>query len=109
MSTEENKAVVRRFVEAVQNGGNVDAINEYCSSDFVNHSAPPGVPADCEGVKLVTAMFRAAFPNGRMEIEDMIAEGDKVVTRKTFRGTHSGEFMGVPSTGKEVMLSLMEI
>lgn len=109
VSTEENKAIVRRFVEEVQNGGNIDAVDELCSPEFVNHTAPPGVLPDCEGVKMVTAMFRRVFPDSYITVEDMVAEGDKVATRKAFRGTHRGEFMGVPPTGREVSISLIEI
>jgi predicted SnoaL-like aldol condensation-catalyzing enzyme len=58
MSVEENKAIVRRFVDEVQSKGNVDAIDEFCSPEFINHSPPPGVPSNREGVKLVTVMFR---------------------------------------------------
>ena len=96
MSTEENKALVRRFVDEVQSAGNTDAIDEICSSEFVNHSASPGVPSNREGVKRLTAMFRQAFPDSYFTIEDMMAERDKVATRKTFHGTHQGEFMGIP-------------
>jgi steroid delta-isomerase-like uncharacterized protein len=109
MSAEENKAIVRRFVDEVQSGGNINVIDELCSPDFINHSAPPGMPADCEGVKLVTAMFRQAFPDSYFTVEDMIAEGDKVATRKTFHGTHEGEFMGIPPTGQRVSISLIDI
>ena len=109
MSTEENKAIVRRFVDEVQSGGNIEILDELCSPDFINHSAPPGMPAGCEGVKLVTAMFRQAFPDSYFTIEDMIAEGDKVVTRKTFHGTHEGEFMGIPPTRRRVSISLIDI
>ena len=109
MSAEENKAIVRRFVDEVQSAGNIDAIDELCSPEFVNHSAPPGMPANCEGVKLVTAMFRQAFPDSYFTVEDMVAEGDKVVSRKTFHGTHQGEFMGIPPTGKRVSIGLIDI
>ena len=88
MSTEENKALVCRFVDEVQSAGNIDAIDEICSPEFVNHSALPGVPSNCEGVKQLTAMFRQAFPDSYFTVEDMIAEGDKVATRKTFHGSH---------------------
>jgi steroid delta-isomerase-like uncharacterized protein len=107
--SEENKALVRRFVDEVQSGGNIDVIDELCSPEFVNHSAPPGMPADCEGVKLVTAMFRQAFPDSYFTVEDMIAEGDKVATRKTFHGTHEGEFLGIPPTGRPVSIGLIDI
>ena len=109
MSAEQNKSLVRRFVDEVQSGGNIDAIDELCSPEFVNHSAPPGVPSNREGVKQLTAMFRRAFPDSYFTVEDMIAEGDKVATRKTFHGTHRGEFMGIPPTGQRVSIGLIDI
>jgi steroid delta-isomerase-like uncharacterized protein len=108
MSVEENKAIVRRFVDEVQSKGNVDAIDEFCSPEFINHSPPPGVPSNCEGVKLVTVMFRQAFPDSYFTIEDMVAEGDMVATRKTFHGTHQGEFMGIPPTAQQVSIGLID-
>jgi len=107
--TEENKALVRRFVDEVQSAGNTDAIDEICSSEFVDHSASPGVPSNREGVKRLTAMFRQAFPDSYFTIEDMMAEGDKVATRKTFHGTHQGEFMGISPTGQQVSMGLIDI
>ena len=109
MTVEGNKAIVRRFVEEVQNQGNLAAVDELLAPNFVNHTAPPGVPADREGIKQLSHMFLAAFPDGAMTIEDMIAEGDRVVTRKTFRGTHTGELMGIPPTGKQVAIGLIDI
>ena len=109
MSAEDNKAVVRRFVDEVQSAGDIDLIDGLCSPEFVNHSAPPGVPADCEGIKIVTAMFRGAFPDSYFTVEDMIAEGDKVATRKTFHGTHEGEFMGIPPSGRSVAMGLIDV
>ena len=109
VSDEDNKALVRRFVDEVQSGGNIDLIDEICSPEFVNHSAPPGIPADREGIKIVTAMFRRAFPDSYFTVEDMVAEGDKVATRKTFHGTHEGEFMGIPPSGRSVSMGLMDI
>ena len=67
------------------------------------------MPADCEGIKIVTAMFRGAFPDSYFTVEDMIAEGDKVATRKTFHGTHEGEFMGIPPSGRSVSMGLIDI
>jgi steroid delta-isomerase-like uncharacterized protein len=109
VSDEDNKALVRRFVDEVQSGGNIDLIDEICSPEFVNHSAPPGIPADREGIKIVTAMFRRAFPDSYFTVEDMVAEGDKVATRKTFHGTHEGEFMGIPPSGRSVSMGLIDI
>ena len=109
MSAEDNKALIRRFVEEVQSGDNKDLVDEICSPEFVNHSAPPGIPADREGIKIVTAMFRRAFPDSYFTVEDMVAEGDKVATRKTFHGTHGGEFMGIPPSGRSVSMGLIDI
>ena len=109
MTAEENKALVRRFVDEVQSGDNIDLIDEICSPEFVNHSAPPGLPADREGIKVVTNMFRGAFPDSYFAVEDMIAEGDKVATRKTFHGTQRGEFMGISPTGQRVSVELIDI
>ena len=97
---DENKAVIRPFVEEVQNNQNWDVFDELNAEDFVNHSAPPGVPNDREGGKLYLAAFMGAFPDCRFTIDDMIAEGDQVVTKKTFTGTHTAELNGIPPTGK---------
>ena len=109
MAAEANKAIVRRFFEEVQNGGNLAVLDELAATDYVNHTAPPGVPADRAGLKQLTAMFRRAFPDGWMTIEDMVAEGDRVATRKTFRGTHQGELRGIPPTGQAVAIGLIDI
>jgi predicted ester cyclase len=106
---EDNKALVRRFVDEVQSGGNIDLIEEICSPEFVNHSAPLGLPADREGIKVVANMFRGAFPDSYFTVEDMIAEGDKVATHKKFHGTHRGEFMGISPTGQRVSIELIDI
>ena len=109
MSTEANKAIVWQFVERVQNGGDLAALDNLCAPGYVNHSAPPGVPADREGLRRLTALFRAAFPDGRMTIEEMVAEGDRVATRKTFRGTHRGALLGIPPTGRAVAIGLIDL
>ncbi|MDP8903809.1 MAG: ester cyclase [Chloroflexota bacterium] len=106
---ERNKAVIRRFVEEVQNQKNWDAFDELNSSDFVNLSAPPGVPDDKEGGKMFLGAFINAFPDSYVTIEDMIAEGDRVVTKKTFTGTHTGELSGIPPTGNRVSIQYVDI
>ena len=73
-----NKAVVRRFIEEVQNQKNWDSYDELNASDFVNLSAPPGVPSDKEGGKIFLGSFLNAFPDCHVTIDDMIAEGDRV-------------------------------
>ena len=109
MSTEANKAIVWQFVERVQNGGDLAALDVLAAPGYVNHSAPPGVPSDREGLKQLTALFRTAFPDGRMTIEEMVAEGDRVATRKTFRGTHQGALLDLPPTGRAVVITLLDL
>jgi steroid delta-isomerase-like uncharacterized protein len=107
--TEDNKALNRRFVEEVINQGNTDAIDELIDPGVVDHAAPPGFPTGREGAKQFAAMMRSAFPDLHLTIEDMIAEGDKVVMRSTWSGTHEGEFMGIPATGRRVTVSAIDI
>ena len=107
--TEDNKALNRRFVEEVINQGNIEAIDELIDPGVVDHAAPPGVPTGREGAKQFFAIVRSAFPDLHHTIEDMIAEGDKVVMRSTWSGTHQGEFMGIPATGRRVRVSAIDI
>jgi steroid delta-isomerase-like uncharacterized protein len=107
--TEDNKALNRRFVEEVINQGNTDAIDELIDPGVVDHAAPPGFPTGREGAKQFAAMMRSAFPDLHLTIEDMISEGDKVVMRSTWSGTHEGEFMGIPATGRRVTVSAIDI
>jgi steroid delta-isomerase-like uncharacterized protein len=107
--TDRNKAVVRRFVEEVQNQKNLDAFDELNAPEFVNLSAPPGVPSDREGGKMFLAGFLNAFPDSQVTVDDMIAEGDRVVTKKTFSGTHTAELNGIPPTGKRVSITYVDI
>lgn len=101
MSLEEKKAVVRRFVERVQNQHDLDALDELLSPDFVDHSGMSSPPSR-EGTRAFFTMMFAAFPDMQFEIRQQLAEGDRVMTYKTFHGTHQGPFMGIPATGKEV-------
>jgi steroid delta-isomerase-like uncharacterized protein len=107
--TERNKAVIRRFVEEVQNQKNWDTFDELNADDFVNLSAPPGIPSDKEGGKMFLGAFISAFPDSHVTIDDMIAEGDRVVTKKTFSGTHTGELNGIPPTGNHVTIQYVDI
>jgi steroid delta-isomerase-like uncharacterized protein len=101
----ENKAIPRRLIEEGFNQGNLDVWDELVAPDFVNHSAPPGVPPTREGWKQIMTIFRTAFPDIHLHIEDQIAEGDLVTTRWTGHGTHQGELMGIPATGREMTVS----
>ena len=103
--TQENKNISRRLIEEVYNKGNLSAIDEMLSSDYVNHSAPPGLTNDSAGLKDFATMYRTAFPDLHIEIEDMISEGEEVVTRWTATGTHQGELMGIPATNRKVTVT----
>ena len=109
MSLAENKSIVRRVVEEAQSRGDMRVVDELFSPDFVDHNALPGVPATRAGVKLVFSMFRAAFPDLRATIHQQIAEEDLVTTRKTLSGTHQGDFLGLPPTGKHVDIAVIDI
>lgn len=109
MSDETNIALVRRFVEEFQTRHNLAAIDEYMSPDFVDHSAPAGLPPDREGVKMQFTMFFSALPDLHALIHDQVADQHKVVTRKTLRGTHQGNLMGIPPTGKVVDIEVIDI
>jgi len=110
MSTEQNTALVRQMVDELFNRGNMSRADEFMAPDFVEREElPPGIPRDREGVKQLTAMLHSAFPDFKATIDDMVAEGDKVVIRQTWSGTQKGEFMGVPPTGKSVSFGVIDI
>ena len=109
MSPEENRSLTRRFYEEVWNKGNLDAVADLLTSDFVDHAAPPGFPQGQEGAKQVFMMYRGAYPDFRLTLEDVIAEGDKVVARWTTQGTHQGELMGIPPTGKRATVTGIDV
>jgi steroid delta-isomerase-like uncharacterized protein len=110
MSNEHNKALARQLVEEVFNRGNLRVVDELLAPDFVEREVlPPGIPSGREGVKQLTAMFRGAFPDLKVSIDDIIAEGDRVVIRLTWTGTQRGEFMGIPPTGKPVSFGVIDI
>ena len=104
MSTEENKAIELRFFEEVVNKGNLAAIDELFADNFVQRDATPGTADDREGTKQFFAVAHSAFPDFHSTLEDMFAEGDKVVQRFTARGTHKGKWMGIAPTGKQITI-----
>jgi len=105
---EQNKAAARRFLEETDKG-NLDVIDEQVSPDAVDHNPFPGQAPGAEGVRQVFAMLKAAFPDMSQSIQDMVAEGDRVAIRSTLHGTHRGEFLGIPATGKQVALPGIDI
>jgi steroid delta-isomerase-like uncharacterized protein len=102
MSAEENKILYRSWFEEVVNGGNLELADQLLAPDYVLHF--PGLPAplDREGHKQLVMMFRNAFPDWHESVDGVIAEDDRVVIRVTGRGTHQGEFQGIPATNRRV-------
>jgi steroid delta-isomerase-like uncharacterized protein len=100
--SEENKAVARRFFEA-WNEGDLDAFDEIMAPDSVNHDPQDPFPSESgpESAKKLVSMYREAFPDVRFTVDQQVAEGDFVATRWTATGTHEGELMGIPGTGKQ--------
>ena len=106
---EENKALIRRFVSEVINKANIDAIDEFASSNFIELDPLPGQEHGRDGLKQKISTMLDAFPGQQWVIQEQIAEGDRLVERWTFTGTHKGEFRGIPPTGKEVSVSGISI
>jgi predicted SnoaL-like aldol condensation-catalyzing enzyme len=101
--TERNKAIVRRVVEQLFNAGNLVVADDLFAPTWIDHN--PGVPAlppGPAGAKILVTGLRTAFPDLRLTVEDMIAEGDRVADRFTVRGTHLGSLNGIPPTGRKV-------
>jgi predicted ester cyclase len=114
MTLEENKQVVRTFVEVVQDGHDLAFADQVFHRDFVNHYAPEGrasLPGESavEHFRRFYGMLLAAFPDASMRIDEQIAERDLVATRKTLRGTHRGELWGIPPTGRTVEWEFVDI
>ena len=109
MSTEENKAVLRRNCEEVFNKGDLAVADETIANNYVYHGSGGQEFKGPEGFKQMVTMFRTAFPDFHMKIDDMVAVGDKMAHRLTGRGTHKGDFMGIAPTGKQVTVSAITI
>jgi steroid delta-isomerase-like uncharacterized protein len=108
MSTEENKAIVRRFFDEGPSKGNLSTADELLSPDFVIHVPLPSSPG-IKGMNEIITACRAAFEHLNVTVEDMIAEGDNVAARFTAHGMHKGDFMGLPATGKPITMTGIEI
>lgn len=100
MSDEQNRNLGRRWAEIWDDRHSLDVIDEIVDEDFVSHSAPPGLPPGRKGVQAWASTFRRAFSDLRSTPEEVLVEGDKVVERFSATGVFTGEFMGIPPTGK---------
>ena len=105
MSTEQNKAIVRRIYDEIINQGNFEVADELFASEYVYRS--PGTPdlRGPDGFKELIGGYRSAFPDLHMTVQEMIAEGDSVASRWTAEGTHQGELMGIAPTGRHASIA----
>ena len=104
----DHAATMRRMYDLLS-AGDIDGFGDLIADDFVEHDEVPGMEPTKDGVKQLFHMYRAAFPDLRMEPQDILASGDKVVARVRGTGTNQGEFMGIPATGKSVDVQLIDI
>ncbi len=101
---EQNKTIIRQFIDETLNQGDIEAAEKFVARDVVEQVPFPGQGPGIEGVKDVLGGMRAAFPDLHWTVEEQIAEGDKVVTRFEWTGTHRGQFLGVAPTGRSVQV-----
>jgi steroid delta-isomerase-like uncharacterized protein len=104
----DHAATARRFYELISSG-DIDGFGEMLAEDFVEHEETPGLAPTKEGVLQFFRMNRAAFPDMRMDPQDILVSGDKVVSRIRLTGTHEGEFMGIPASGRSIDVQLIDI
>jgi steroid delta-isomerase-like uncharacterized protein len=109
MSVDENKTIVRRFLEEAWNNQDLAVMDELLADDYVGHdpSIPGGDIRGRESLKAVLQVARAGMPDARITIEDVLGEGDKTVVRFTVHGTHRGDFLGIPPSGREVKVATL--
>jgi predicted ester cyclase len=107
---EVNKSIVSKFNKEFIEKGDAGVFADIIAGEFVNQTAPSGVPKGPDGVRYFFNNFlKPAFTDLKVVIHDQLAEGDKVTTRKSFHGTHKGEFMGIPATNKPVVIDVIDI
>jgi steroid delta-isomerase-like uncharacterized protein len=104
-----NRALVRRFIEDFWAGGDLSRVAEFLAPGYIEHNLLPGQEPGLEGYKHRFLSLRAAFPDVRITIEDMLAEGDRVMARVTIEGTHLGPFLGQPASGRVVRMAAINI
>lgn len=108
MPSDQNKAMLRRVFEEGMNAQRLDVFDEIIAPGFVSHNFP-GTSTGPEGFKQIVTMFVSAFPDLDITIEEVVAEGDMVASRGTARGTHQGEFNGIPATGNSVTMGFIDL
>lgn len=109
MGERENKELIQKFMTEVLENGNLDYADEVIADDGVEHDPLPGLGTDKAGGLATLKALVEAFPDMKVEVHHVIADGDKVAVNSTVRATHSGDFMGIPATGKSVEMGGIDI
>jgi steroid delta-isomerase-like uncharacterized protein len=102
------KALAQRFYSEVFNQGDLDVLDELVDDNFVEHEEFPDIPPGKEGLKAFVTMTRAGFPDLRFDVEAMVSEGDEVWVHGVMRGTHQGEFLGIPATNRTIEVATVD-
>jgi len=106
---EQNKELIHRYLDEIWGKGKITAADEFLSPEYKRYLSPLAEPLHVNGQKQRLAGFRAAFPDVQITVEDMFAEGDRVVFRSTMRATHQGSFQGIQPTGNRVTVALLDV
>lgn len=106
--TESNKEIIRRLFDAVLNGGKLGLLDTLVGAAYVDHNPVAGQAAGAAGVKARVAALREGFPDLRFTLEDIVGEDEIVAARYHWRGTHRGSFLGIPPTGKTILVRGMD-
>ncbi|HVZ38314.1 MAG TPA: ester cyclase [Candidatus Kapabacteria bacterium] len=109
MSLASNKEVARQFVEDIWGKGDLNLAEQLIAADVVDNNPMPGLPPGRDGHNAMLTIVRAAFPDATFTLDQVVAEDDKVVDHWTMRATHAGPFMGIPATGRPVVLRGVDI
>jgi len=107
--SEDNKAKMRKFYEEVVQNGNFAMLDELAAPDFVDHNPGPGQAPGAEGIKQFFTAMRAAVTDLRVSVEQMISDDDKVAAHVSMSGTHTGELVGIPPSGKQVVMRISDL
>ena len=109
MTANDNAELIRRLHRRLVESRDLDVIDEFFAEDFVSHNNPPGLPPGVAGVKAFFGMFKDALPDLEVNIDELVAENDKIVAATTTTGTHDGELMGVAPTGRRVSVTGIDL
>ena len=109
MSAKENKALLRRYMKEVWEKQNPAAVVDFLAPNYKRHRGAGTEPLTRDGQKRLLVEFRAVFPDIQIAVEEIIAEDDRIAFRSTMRGTHQGEFLGIPPTGNQVTVGLVDV